>query len=54
MHSDVHWMSLALELAKRAQAEGEVPVGAVVVLDDECIGEGWNGPIGSQDRKSVV
>ena len=42
-------MSHALDLARRAQAEGEVPVGAVVVFNDQCIGEGWNRPIGAND-----
>ncbi len=46
---DVFWMQHALELAKRAESEGEVPVGAVVVLDDEVIGEGWNSPIIDHD-----
>jgi tRNA(adenine34) deaminase len=43
--TDTRWMRLALELAQRAEAEGEVPVGAIVVRDGELIGEGWNGPI---------
>jgi tRNA(adenine34) deaminase len=47
--SDVAFMSLALELAKRAHAENEVPVGAVVVRDELVIGEGWNRPIASSD-----
>ena len=38
-------MRRALELARRAQEEGEVPIGAVVVLDGEIVGEGWNRPI---------
>jgi len=42
-------MRRALELAARAAAEGEVPVGAVVVLDGEVIGEGWNQPIAARD-----
>lgn len=42
-------MLRALELAKEAQRGGEVPVGAVVVLDGDVIGEGFNQPIGSQD-----
>jgi tRNA(adenine34) deaminase len=42
-------MRHALELARRAQAEGEVPVGAVVVLDEKVIGEGWNRPISASD-----
>lgn len=43
------WMRHALELAARAEAEGEVPVGALVVLNGEIIGEGWNRPIRSHD-----
>lgn len=43
------WMQRALELARRAEEKGEVPVGAVVVLDNEIIGEGWNQPISSND-----
>ena len=42
-------MERALELAGRAEAEGEVPVGAVVVLDGALAGEGWNRPIASRD-----
>ena len=49
MTDDAHWMRCALELARGAQAQGEVPVGAVVVLNDEIIGEGWNRPIATQD-----
>ena len=42
-------MRRALELARRAEAEGEVPVGAVVVMDGRIVGEGWNRPISSRD-----
>ena len=42
-------MRHALELARRAQDEGEVPVGAVVVLDEKIVGEGWNRPISASD-----
>ena len=42
-------MRRALELAKRAGKEGEVPIGALVVLDDEIVGEGWNRPIAASD-----
>ncbi|MCU7796712.1 MAG: tRNA adenosine(34) deaminase TadA [Candidatus Thiodiazotropha sp. (ex Myrtea spinifera)] len=42
-------MRHALELAERAWEEGEVPVGAVIVLDGEIIGQGWNRPIASHD-----
>ena len=47
--SDEHFMRHALGLARRAQGEGEVPVGAVVVLDEKVIGEGWNRPISASD-----
>ena len=47
--NDEYWMRRALNLAERAQADGEVPVGAVMVKDDECIGEGWNQPISTRD-----
>ena len=46
---DFHYMQLALKLADLAEAAGEVPVGAVLVRDDEVIGEGWNRPIGTHD-----
>jgi len=46
---DEMYMRRALELAGLAQAEGEVPVGAVLVADGRIIGEGWNRPIGSHD-----
>jgi tRNA(adenine34) deaminase len=47
---DECWMSHALELARHAEArDGEVPVGAVLVLDGKIIGEGWNRNIGSSD-----
>ena len=42
-------MRRAIELARRAEAEGEVPVGAVVALGNEVIGEGWNRPIAASD-----
>lgn len=42
-------MRRALELAQRAQDEGEVPVGSVVALNGKIIGEGWNRPIASSD-----
>ena len=42
-------MQRALELARRAEQEGEVPVGAVLVKDNEIISEGWNKPISGHD-----
>jgi len=47
--SDVKWMQRALQLAAHAEAEGEVPVGAVIVRDDCVIAEGWNQPVMSHD-----
>lgn len=49
---DVKWMEKALELARKAEAAGEVPVGAVLVKDDQLIAEGWNQPITSHDATS--
>lgn len=46
---DEHWMRQALALAARAEAEGEVPVGAVLVRENALIGEGWNHPITAHD-----
>lgn len=43
-------MRRALELA--ARTEGEVPVGALVVLDDRIAGEGWNRPLSTSDPTS--
>ena len=42
-------MCRALELARKAETLGEVPVGAVVVEGDHCIAEGWNQPINKCD-----
>lgn len=39
---DEKWMRHALALACRAESAHEVPVGAVVVIGDELLGEGWN------------
>ncbi len=46
---DEYWMQQALQLAARAESEGEVPVGAVLVRDGEVLGEGWNRTIGLND-----
>ncbi|MDE0420882.1 MAG: tRNA adenosine(34) deaminase TadA [Gammaproteobacteria bacterium] len=42
-------MRRALALARQAGAQGEVPVGAVVVVDGECVGRGRNRPISAVD-----
>jgi len=47
--SDEHFMMQALQCAGRAAQEGEVPVGAVLVADDEVIAEGWNRPVATHD-----
>ena len=52
MNQDQKWMAYALELAQRSKAEGEVPVGAVLVKDNELIGEGWNQPIARHDASA--
>jgi tRNA(adenine34) deaminase len=44
-----YWMQRALELADRAAALDEVPVGAVVVRDGELLGEGWNQVVSAAD-----
>jgi tRNA(adenine34) deaminase len=46
---DEQYMRRALELARRAADEGEVPIGAVVVLENKIVGEGWNRPIAASD-----
>jgi tRNA(adenine34) deaminase len=46
---DEHWMRHALELARRAEQVGEVPVGAVLVLDAQPVGKGWNHNINAND-----
>ncbi len=43
------WMSRALELAREAESQGEVPVGAVLVKQDRILAEGWNRPISRHD-----
>ncbi|WAK02002.1 tRNA adenosine(34) deaminase TadA [Methylobacter sp. YRD-M1] len=47
--SDEAWMRYAIRLAQRAEQQGEVPIGAVIVKDDQCIAEGWNMPIATHD-----
>ena len=42
-------MAHALVLAQRSRDQGEVPVGAVIVKDDQLIAEGWNQPIDQHD-----
>jgi tRNA(adenine34) deaminase len=46
---DEHFMGLALELARKAEAAGEVPIGAVIVVHSVVIGRGFNQPISTED-----
>src|SRR5580704_18945739 len=47
--TDADFLRRALALAIHAEKQNEVPVGAVVVLGGEVIGEGWNHPIAAHD-----
>ena len=47
--NDQEYMRRALELARRAQEEGEVPIGSLIVMENRIIGEGWNRPIAAHD-----
>lgn len=49
MRLDEKWMRRALVLAAQAESLAEVPVGAVIILNDEIIGEGFNHPIAQND-----
>lgn len=46
---DENFMRHALKLAQLADEDGEVPVGALLVRNNEIIGEGWNRPIANHD-----
>lgn len=46
---DFQWMQLAIEQAALAGRADEVPVGAVVVFEEEVIGRGFNRPISGHD-----
>jgi tRNA(adenine34) deaminase len=49
MPDDEHWMGRALEEAARAARAGEVPIGALVVLDGRLLASGHNAPIARHD-----
>jgi tRNA(adenine34) deaminase len=49
MNADIEFMALALEQAKLAAAQGEVPVGAVLVQDGAVIARSFNQPISKHD-----
>ena len=46
---DEEFMRAALDLASEAEAAGEVPVGAVVVIEGRIVGRGYNSPVSQQD-----
>jgi tRNA(adenine34) deaminase len=50
--SDIFWMEHALLCAAKAKAQSEVPIGAVIVKDNQLIAEGWNQPISRHDPSS--
>jgi tRNA(adenine34) deaminase len=47
--TDEEFMGVALELAREARERGEVPVGAVLVIDGEIMGRGFNQPVSRND-----
>ena len=49
MNEDEKWMSLALEQARKAEEEGEVPVGAILVKDGLLIAKAHNQPLSTND-----
>ncbi len=46
---DEIWMRYAIALAQRAQQQGEVPVGAILIKENQLVAEGWNLPITTHD-----
>lgn len=46
---DIHWMGRAIELAQEAERKGEVPVGAILIINDELVATGHNEPISTND-----
>jgi len=49
MNEDEKWMNLALEQARKAEEQGEVPVGAILVKDGLIIARAFNQPISTND-----
>lgn len=48
-YSDDYWMLEAIKQARLAEEQGEVPVGAVIVRDNEIVGKGYNQVITLND-----
>ena len=49
MNNDEKWMTIALQEALKAEAEGEVPIGAILVKDSLLIAKAHNQPISKND-----
>ena len=49
MTKDEQWMQIAIEEAKLAMSENEIPVGSVLVQNDKIIAQAHNQPIGNND-----
>ncbi len=48
-HRDDYWIAQALQLAKQAELQGEVPVAAILTRQDQQVAEGYNQPITHND-----
>ncbi|WP_343154479.1 tRNA adenosine(34) deaminase TadA [Buchnera aphidicola] len=46
---DEYWMKIALKYAYYAQEQNEIPIGAILVLEDKIVGIGWNNSISKHD-----
>ena len=49
MNNDEKWMALAIKQAIKADTEGEVPIGAVLIKDEQLIAQAHNQPISTND-----
>ena len=52
MQEHLKWMKHALKLAEHSRDEGEVPVGAVIIKDNQLVAEGYNQPIEKHDASA--
>lgn len=52
VYSDEYWMKFALDNASNAYQIGEIPVGAIIVVENKIIGNGFNQPISTNDTTS--
>ena len=49
MNNDEKWMALAIKQSVKAETEGEVPIGAVLIKDEQLIAQAHNQPISTND-----